>query len=138
MPLVERMIDLAKVAPGDRLVDLGCGDGRIVIAAARRGAEACGVDIDPNLIAEARAAVRQAGVEDRVRFVEGDLFGVDLGDFDVVTLYLLGHVNRWLAGKLRRELAPGARVVGLDFPMPGWEPAVFDAVDRRRIYVWNR
>ena len=137
-PIVERMLDLAGVGPGDRLVDLGCGDGRIVISAALRGAEAMGVDRDPVRLQECAAAARLAGVEDRVRFEQGDLFRTPLGDASVVTLYLLPHVNRMLAGKLRSELSPGARVVAHAYALPGWTPAVRQEADGRICYLWVR
>ena len=137
-PLVERLLDLAGVGPGDRLIDLGCGDGRIVIAAARRGAEAHGIDIDKARIAEAQAAAREAGVADRVRFIQGDLFAADLRGFSVVTLFLLPHVNRWLQDKLKSELAPGARVAGYAFPMPDWPPAAEEEHDHTTLYLWVR
>jgi cyclopropane fatty-acyl-phospholipid synthase-like methyltransferase len=138
MELVERMLSLAGVGPDDRLVDLGCGDGRIVIAAARRGAFALGIDIDPARIAEAEAAARLAGVGDDARFTQSDLFDVALGEFNVVSLYLLPVVNRWLEGKLRRELKEGARVIGHAFPMPNWAPVAREEHERRAIYLWLR
>ena len=133
---VERMLDLARVGPGDRLVDLGCGDGRIVIAAARRGAQACGIDIDASRIAEARAAAQRAGAGDRARFDVGDLFALPLGGFTVVALFLLPHVNRWLETKLVRELAPGSRVVGHAFPMPNWTPAAQMRDGTASLFLW--
>jgi SAM-dependent methyltransferase len=136
MPLIERMLDLAGVGPDDRLIDLGCGDGRIVIAAARRGAFAHGIDIDPVRIAEAEASARLAGVGERVRFEQGDLFAVALGGFSVVSLYLSPVANRWLEGKLQCELTEGARVVGHAFPMPNWAPVAQEEYERRAIYLW--
>jgi len=137
MEIVEQMLDLAGVGPGVRLLDLGCGDGRIVIAAALRGAQASGVDVDPARIASAEAAAREAGLEDRVRFAQGDLFAADLSGVDVVTLFLLAHVNGWLESKLRSELKPGARVVSHAFPMPNWVPSAEEAHDRRTVYLWT-
>jgi cyclopropane fatty-acyl-phospholipid synthase-like methyltransferase len=138
MPVVERMLDLAGVGPGIRLLDLGCGDGRFVIAAGRRGARASGIDIDPARIASAEAAALEAGVADRARFAQGDMFAADLKDADVVTLFLLGHVNAWLEGKLRSELKPGARVVSYAFPMPNWVPTAEEGQDGRGVYLWTR
>jgi cyclopropane fatty-acyl-phospholipid synthase-like methyltransferase len=136
MAAIELMLDLAEVGPGTRLLDLGSGDGRIVIAAARRGAEAMGIDIDPERVAEAEAAAREAGVE--ARFEQGDLFAADLAGVDVVTLFLLTHVNRWLEARLKRELRPGARVVGYAFPMSDWPPAAEASHGRDAIYLWSR
>ncbi len=134
---IERMLDLALVGPGTRLFDLGCGDGRIVIAAARRGADARGIDIDPHRIAQARAAAMLAGVEGSARFEQGDMFAADLAQADVVTLFLLSHVNRWLQTKLRGELRTGARIVSYTFPMAGWEPAAAERHGNTTIYVWT-
>ena len=134
---VERMLDLAEVGAGTRLLDLGCGDGRIVIAAARRGADAMGIDIDPERIGQAEAAARAAGLSDTARFEAGDMFAADLSQTDVVTLFLLEHVNRWLEGKLRNELRPGACVVGYAFPMPNWVPAIEEKHEQSSIYLWR-
>ena len=137
-PLVERLLDLAGVGSGDRLIDLGCGDGRILLAAARRGAEACGIDRDAARIAQAQAAAEAAGLADRIRLSLGDLFDADLHGFDVVTLFLLPHVNRWLEPKLMSELAPGARIVGSSFPMPHWAPAAVEDHEHTKLYLWRR
>jgi cyclopropane fatty-acyl-phospholipid synthase-like methyltransferase len=137
MPVVERLLDLARVGPGDRLADLGCGDGRIVIAAAQRGAEAFGIDLDPARIAEAEAAARAAGVRERAKFAAGDMFALDLARYDVVTLYLLPHVNDWLQGKLRRELRPGARIASYAFPMHDWPPLAQDGQRGDLVFMWT-
>lgn len=135
--LVEPMLDLAGVGPGDRLIDLGCGDGRIVLAAARRGARALGVDLDPERIEEARTAARGAGLDELARFRRQDLFATSLAGATVVTLYLLQHVNRLLETRLRSKLRPGSRVVGHAWPMPGWLPEQeVETADRRRLYLW--
>ena len=138
MPLVERMLDLAGVEAGTRLVDLGCGDGRVVLAAARRGACATGIDIDPERIAEAEAAAAASGLTSLARFAQGDLFALALSGFDVVTLYLLRHVNGWLEGKMLSELQSGARVVSHAFPMPNWAPAAQETWEARQLYLWVR
>jgi 2-polyprenyl-3-methyl-5-hydroxy-6-metoxy-1,4-benzoquinol methylase len=138
MSAVERMLDLAEVGRGTRLLDLGCGDGRIVVAAARRGADARGIDIDPVRIAQAQATARDAALDGAAHFEAGDLFAADLAGVDVVTLFLLGHVNRWLEGKLIAELSAGARVVGYAFPMPNWRPAIEELHGQAAIYLWTR
>ncbi len=121
--VVTRMLALAKVTKDDVLVDLGCGDGRIPIEAARRyGTRALGIDLDPERIAEARANARRAGVAKRVRFVEGDIFDADLSQATVVMLYLLPEVNLRLRPKLLAELKPGTRVVSHNYDMGDWEP----------------
>jgi 2-polyprenyl-3-methyl-5-hydroxy-6-metoxy-1,4-benzoquinol methylase len=135
-PLVERMLDLAGVGPGDHLIDLGCGDGRIVIAAARRGATALGVDIDAERIAEAEAAARAAGVEQLVGFRCEDLFATRIEAASVVTLYLIPHINSLLGARLRTELAPGSRVLSHAFAIRDWAPRVRETIDQRELYLW--
>jgi len=138
-PVVEAMLDLAGVRAGDVLYDLGCGDGRIVIAAARRGARATGIDIDPMPLYFARANARRAGagVEGRVRFVRGDFFQADLKDATVVTLYLSPEVNQRLLPKLLAELAPGSRVVSHKFHMgDAWKPDRSVRSGDATIHLW--
>ena len=135
-PLVERMLDLAGVGPGDHLIDLGCGDGRIVIAAARRGASALGIDIDVERIAEAETAARSAGVAHLANFRQEDLFATRLEDASVVTLYLLPGLNHLLATRLQTELAPGSRVLSHAFAIRGWAPRVHEIIDRRELMLW--
>ncbi len=135
-PAIDAMLDLARVGPEDVVWDLGCGDGRIVIAAARRGARrAVGVDIDPARIREARENARRAGLGDRVRFVEGDLFDQDLAGATVVALYLLPELNDRLAPRLRR-LPPGTRIVSHAFGMVGWKPDATRIVDGKEVFLW--
>jgi SAM-dependent methyltransferase len=120
---VQAMLKLADVQKTDVVYDLGCGDGRIVIAAAKDfGARGVGVDIDPRRIAEAKENARKAGVEDRVRFEEGDLFNADIHEATVVTLFLLSSVNEKLRPKLIQDLKPGTRVVSNTFRMGDWKP----------------
>jgi SAM-dependent methyltransferase len=120
--VVERMLDLAEVRSGQVVYDLGCGDGRIVIAAARRGARGVGIDIDPERVAEARAAAERAGVGNRATFRRADMFMVDLREADVVTLFLLPSLNVRLMPQLEK-LKPGARIVSHQFSMKGARPA---------------
>ncbi|MBL8384736.1 MAG: class I SAM-dependent methyltransferase [Burkholderiales bacterium] len=120
--VVEVLLDLARVGPGDVVYDLGCGDGRIVVAAARRGAGGVGIEIDPRLVEWARANVRAEGLDAGVRIDNQDLFASDLSGASVVALYILPEMNRRLRPKLWRELAPGARVVANGFGVPGWTP----------------
>jgi SAM-dependent methyltransferase len=122
--VVGEMLRLAVVGPRDVVYDLGSGDGRVVIAAARDfGARGVGVEIDPKLVAESVESARRAGVADRVTFRAGDLFQTDLGEATVVTLYLSPELNLRLRPKLLRELRPGARIVSHDFDMGDWTPA---------------
>ena len=135
--VVERMLVLAEVGPSDRVVDLGCGDGRILVAAARsRGATGLGVDIDPVRIREAEANARAAGVEVKVRFRVQDLFETPLGDADVVALYLLPEINLRLRPRLLAELRPGARIVSHAFDMGDWRPDRIAEVEGAKVYLW--
>jgi SAM-dependent methyltransferase len=122
-PVVDAILELAGVGPDDRLVDLGSGDGRIVIAAAKRfGTHGLGVEIVPQLVEQARRDAAAAGVADRARFLTQDLFDTDLAGASVVTLYLLPDVNLALRPRLLETLAPGARVVSHDWDMGDWRP----------------
>lgn len=122
-PAVEAMLKLAKVGRSDVVYDLGCGDGRIVIAAARKfGARGVGIDINPERIAEARANAKKAGVEHLVKFIEQDLFEADFREASVVTLFLLTEVNLRLKPRLLEQLKPGTRVVSNTFEMGDWKP----------------
>jgi len=138
-PVVEAMLDLAKVTSADVVYDLGSGDGRIVITAAKKyGARGVGVEIDRALVKQATANAAAAGVSDRVRFVEGNIFNADLSDATVVTLYLLQSLNERLRPKLVRELKPGSRVVSHVFNMgPEWPPAQSLRVEGRPVYLWT-
>ena len=136
--VVKAMLDVAKVTKNDMVYDLGCGDGRIVIAAARDyGARGVGIDIDPQRIREARENAKAAGVTDRVKFIEGDLFQADLSPATVVTLYLLESLNLKLKPKLMSELKPGTRVVSHAFSMGPWSPEQELDIDGRRVYFWT-
>ena len=136
MPVVERMLDMGGVGPGDYLIDLGSGDGRIAIAAARRGARALGVDIDRERVGEAVSAARFAGVETSARFRRQDLFRTPLRQASVVTLYLLPDANLALRPRLLTELRPGTRVLSHNFTMGDWRPDALEAVDASHIYLW--
>jgi SAM-dependent methyltransferase len=145
-PAVQAMLKLAGVRSDDIVYDLGCGDGRIVVAAAKDfGARAVGIDINPERIAEARANAKKAGVENRVRFEEADLFTADIHEATVVTLFLLSSVNQRLRPKLQAELQPGARIVSNTFDMGDWKPdreaAVESADDSayfsRKLFLWT-
>ena len=135
--VVESMLKLAGVHRGDVVYDLGCGDGRIVIAAARLGARAVGVDINPDRIRDARLNAKQAQVEDSVTFVQEDLFKADIKEATVVTLYLLPSVNLKLRPRLWSELKPGTRVVSHAFDMGDWKAEKTDEVDNRPVYLWT-
>jgi SAM-dependent methyltransferase len=136
--VVHAMLKLADVKPGDVVYDLGCGDGRIVIAAVKDfGARAVGIDIDPERIAESRENARKAGVGKRAAFRNEDLFEADIREATVVTLYLFPWVNLKLRPKLWKELKPGTRVVSHSHDMGDWEPDKEIEVEGQRIYLWT-
>ncbi len=136
--VVDRMLEAARVGPSDHVIDLGTGDGRILIAAARdRGARGLGVDIDPVLIGEAQENARRAGVADRVRFRVENLFETPLSDATVVTLFLLPEVNLRLRPRLLSQLRPGSRIVSHAFDMGEWRPDETHRVGGARVHLWT-
>src|SRR5438093_7059960 len=142
-PVVDRMLELAGVTSKDLVYDLGCGDGRIVITAAKKyGARGVGVDINPERIREANENARSAGVEKLVTFIEQDALKVDVSQATVVTLYLLSSSNLKLRPILTRQLKPGARIVSHAFSMGDWEPLKEETLTdgegfNRTIYLWK-
>ena len=137
--VVEAMLKVAKVGKGDVLYDLGSGDGRIPITAAQKYgiARGIGIDISPERIKEANENLAKAGVGDRVRFINADLFESDLSEATVVTLYLLPTLNVKLLPKLLKELKPGTRIVSHAFEMGTWKPEQALKVDGRNVYFWT-
>jgi len=137
--VVDAMLELARVTAADVVYDLGSGDGRIPITAALKyGARGVGIEIDPLLVRVASDWLAKAGVGERVRFVNQDLFEADISEATVVALFLLPRVNDRLAPKLRRELRPGARIVSHQFTMgDGWPPEASRDVDGLTIYLWT-
>ena len=136
--VVDAMLDAARVTADDLVYDLGSGDGRIVIEAARKyGARGVGVELDEALNKQARNRAAKAGVTDKVTFVKADFFKVDLSEATVVTLFLSPNINQRLQPKLKRELKPGARVVSHRFPMPPeWQPDRDIAVKGTHVFLW--
>lgn len=144
---VESMLKLAGVKSTDVVYDLGCGDGRIVIAAARKfGARAVGIDINPERIKEARANAEKEGVTNLVRFEENDLFLADIKEATVVTLFLLSNINLKLRPKLLEDLKPGTRIVSNTFDMGDWKPEKevsvggpddYETYLSRTLYLWT-
>ena len=135
--VVDAMLALAEVRPDDDVIDLGSGDGRILIAAARsHGARGLGVDIDPARIRESNDNARAAGVTGRVEFRRQDLFETPLGDADVLTLYLSNEINRQLRPRILAEMQPGARVVSHDFDMGDWRADQRQMVGTATVYLW--
>src|ERR1700736_3871698 len=136
--VVSAMLKLAGVSGSDVVYDLGCGDGRIVILAAKEyGAHGTGIDLNPKRIEEARANARKAGVESLVKFEMNDLFAADIQSATVVALYLLPDVNLRLRPKLLKDLKPGTRVVSNSFDMGDWKPEGEQLIDGIHIYLWT-
>jgi cyclopropane fatty-acyl-phospholipid synthase-like methyltransferase len=135
--IADAMLQMAQVTRSDVVYDLGSGDGRIpIIAAQKYGARGIGVEIDPGLVEASRMNARDAGVMDRVTFITGDLFTVDLSSATVVTLYLSPSVNALLEGKLR-ALRPGTRIVSHEFPIGRWTPDATKQVDEATLFLWR-
>lgn len=135
--VVTAMLKLADVKPSDFVIDLGCGDGRIVVTAARDfGARAVGYDLDPERLKEANENAAKAGVTGKVSFVEKNIFEAEVRRASVVTLYLLPGVNEKLKPRLLSELKPGTRIVSHSFDMGNWKPAKKVEVNGRRVYLW--
>jgi precorrin-6B methylase 2 len=127
-PVVEKMLDLANVTSRDYVIDLGSGDGRTVIAAARRGARALGVEYNPDLVSLAERNAQQEGVADRAKFVQGDLFEVDLSQATVITMFLLPDINLRLMPRIL-SLKPGTRIVSNSFDMGDWAADAAESVE---------
>jgi len=141
--VVDRMLEVAQVTNKDTVFDLGCGDGRIVITAAKKfGARGVGIDIDKDRISESRRNARSAGVASLVRFEQADILNADVSTATVVTLYLVSSANLKLRPILTKQLQPGARIVSHAFGMGDWEPSKVDRFtdargDERVIYLWR-
>jgi cyclopropane fatty-acyl-phospholipid synthase-like methyltransferase len=140
--VVDKMLELAAVTKDDLVYDLGSGDGRIVITAAKEyGARGIGIEIDPELVQKAQENAQAAGVSDQVEFRQQDLFQTDFSDATVVTLYLLSSLNEKLRPKLLKELKPGTRIVSHSFAMGDWKPEqeviVQTPSGQRTVYFWR-
>ncbi|HMF96561.1 MAG TPA: methyltransferase domain-containing protein [Vicinamibacterales bacterium] len=137
-PVVDAMLKLAHVTPADVVYDLGSGDGRIVILAAQKyGARGVGIEIVHQLVERSRLIAKEGEVDDRVTFIEGDLFTADISQATVVTVWLTASVNGRLEPKLRRELKPGTRIVAHQFPIGDWPPEQTQHVDGEDIFLWT-
>jgi ribosomal protein L11 methylase PrmA len=136
--VVDAMLKVAKVTKNDVIYDLGCGDGRIPVTAAKTyGARGIGIDIDPQRIKEANENAKTQGVTDKVKFMNADLFETDISEATVVTLYLLPSLNLKLMPKLMKELKPGTRIVSHAFDMGDWKPEQTLNVNGRTVYYWT-
>lgn len=135
--VVDKMIELAGVKKGDVVYDLGSGDGRIVITAAKKGARAVGFDVDGDLVKESRENIRKAGVQELAEIRQQDILTVDLSGASVVTMYLLPDVNLKLRPHVLSQMKPGSRVVSHAFDMGDWKPDKTERVNGRTIYFWT-
>ena len=135
--VVEKMLDMADVGPGDYLIDLGCGDGRINIAAAKRGALGHGVDLDPKVLKIAREKAIKQGVADKVFFIEENIFDTDFSQATVIAMYLFPNINLKLRPKFLETLKPGTRIVSHDFAMDEWKPdKKFGRMENHAVLLW--
>jgi ubiquinone/menaquinone biosynthesis C-methylase UbiE len=139
LEVAKKMLDLSKIRSGEVLYDLGCGDGRLIILAAREaGARATGVELREDLIERARTEIKRLNLEGKVNVIQGNFFDISISDADVVTLYLTSSANERLRPKLEAELKQGARVVSHDFKVPGWKPsAVYNELLGHTIYYYR-
>jgi SAM-dependent methyltransferase len=135
--VVDKMVELAGVKKGDVVYDLGSGDGRIVITAAKKGARSVGFDVDGDLVKQSRENIRKAGVQELAEIREQDILTVDLSGASVVTMYLLPDVNLKLKPHILSQMKPGSRVVSHAFDMGDWKPDKTERVDGRTIYLWT-
>jgi hypothetical protein len=133
--LIERMLNMAKVTKNDHVIDLGSGDGRIAIAAGKRGATAQGIEYNPDMVALSNKNAQAAGVADRVKFMKADIFESDFSKATVITMYLLPHLNLQLRPKIL-DMKPGTRVTSHAFTMEEWQPDEKASVEFRDAYLW--
>lgn len=139
LDVVTRMLELARVGPSDSVMDLGCGDGRILMEALEHfGANrAIGYEIREDLVKEALATFEAKGLMERVKLVKGDLLGADLKEATVITIYLTGTCNELLRSKFEEEAAPGTRIVSHGYGVDGWRPSVVDGTTGHRIFLYD-
>jgi len=139
LDVAKKMLELAQLKPGETLYDLGCGDGRLIILAARDiGAKTTGIELREDLIERARTEIKRLNIEDKAKVIQGNFFDVPISQANVVTLYLTSSANERLRPKLEAELKPGSRVISHDFKVPGWKPsAVYDELLGHTIYTYR-
>ena len=134
--LVDKMLDMAKVTAADTVIDLGSGDGRTVITAAKRGARALGIEYNPDMVELSKRNAEKAGVAGKANFMKADLFESDFSQATVITMYLLPTINLKLRPKLLRDLKPGTRIVSHSFDMGDWKPEKRSDLNGETIYYW--
>lgn len=139
LEVAKKMLDLSKVKAGEIVYDLGCGDGRLIILAAKDlGAKSTGIELREDLVERARTEIKRLNLEDKVKVIQGNFFDVNLSDADVITLYLTSSANDRLRPKLEAELKSGTRVVSHDFKVPRWKPStVYDELLGHTIYTYR-
>ncbi len=139
LEVAKKMLDISHIKSGETLYDLGCGDGRLIILAAKDiGARATGIELREDLIERARTEIKRLNLEGKVNVIQANFFDVPISEADVVTLYLTSSANERLRPKLEAELKPGARVVSHDFKVPGWKPsAVYNELLGHTIYSYR-
>jgi protein-L-isoaspartate O-methyltransferase len=141
-PVVDRMLELAKLKPGEKVYDLGSGDGRVVIAAAQKyDVKAVGIELSSRLVKESTEEIEKLGLANKAEVIHGDVFDADLKDADAVILYLLRDSNNTLKPKLEKTLRPGTRVVSHDYEIQGWKPLAEEKIEihkrQHKIYVYK-
>ncbi len=139
LEVAKKMLDLARIKPDEVLYDLGCGDGRLIILAAKDiGARATGIELREDLVERAKTEIKRFNLEDRAKVIQGNFFDVNISDADVVTLYLTSSANERLRPKMEAELRAGCRVISHDFKVPGWKPVtVYDELLGHTIYSYR-
>jgi len=139
LEVAKKMLDLSQIKSGEVLYDLGCGDGRLIILAAKDiGARSTGIELREDLVERARTEIKRLNLEDKVKVIQGNFFDVNISDANVITLYLTSSANERLRPKLEAELKPGARVVSHDFKIPGWKPiGIYDELLGHTIYTYR-
>jgi len=139
LDVAKKMLELSQIKPGEALFDLGCGDGRLIILAAKDlGAKSTGIELREDLVERARTEIKRLNLEDKVKVIQSNFFDVSISDANVVTLYLTSSANERLRPKLEAELKSGTRIISHDFKVPGWKPSsVYDELLGHTIYTYR-
>jgi ubiquinone/menaquinone biosynthesis C-methylase UbiE len=139
LEVAKKMLEISQINPGEMLYDLGCGDGRLIILAAKEiGAKSTGIELREDLVERARTEIKRLSLENKVNVIQGNFFDVAISDANVVTLYLTSSANERLRPKLEAELKPGTRVISHDFKVPGWKPStVYNELLGHTIYAYR-